>query len=161
MVIRRLRPRLPRPGRRALYLGVVLAGALLGLAWALPLPDVSHRCPAGGEGLVLCTIQKAYLAAIVKLAAALLAAHLLWGLLTRRLPGAWSRWRAGARPRRRPAGPRETFERDAALRSAVWGRTPGKAKDARDPQALLSERVRAPRIVPVRSATRRRDDPPS
>jgi hypothetical protein len=142
-------------GQRVVHVAFLLAGVAIGLRWALPVADVSSHCPPQGEGQVMCTIQKAWLAALVQFAAPVVAAHVLAKLTLHTIPATIRRWRAGWRPARRAAAPpSEHFAVDPVLRAAAWGRTgeDDAPEQGRTPDRELVERVRSPRVVPVRSA---------
>src|SRR4051794_1826581 len=118
--------RVPRPARRPwlrwTHWAFCAAGLAIGLLWALPLEDVTARCPAPGEGLVQCQIQKSVLPAVMEIVGSLLAAHLLFTLAFEHVPRLIRAHRAGERwsvklRSRRPAPPRP----DAALIAATWG----------------------------------------
>jgi hypothetical protein len=142
-------------GRRVIHIAFLLVGVAIGLRWALPIADVSAHCPPRGEGQVMCTIQKAWLAALVQFAAPIVAAHVLAKLTLDTIPATIRRWRGGWRPARRVnTPPSERFADDPVLRAAAWGRTgeDEAAEQARTPDRELVEAVRAPRVVAVRSA---------
>jgi hypothetical protein len=142
-------------GQRIVHVAFLLTGVAIGLRWALPIADVSSHCPPQGEGQVMCTIQKAWLAALVQFAAPVVAAHVLAKLTLHTIPATIRRWRAGWRPARRAAAPpSKRFAEDPALRAAAWGHTgeDEAPEQTRTPDRELVERVRAPRVVPVRSA---------
>jgi hypothetical protein len=141
--------------RRVVHVAFLLAGVAIGLRWALPIADVSSHCPPQGEGQVMCTIQKAWLAALVQFAAPVVAAHVLARLTLHAIPATIRRWRAGWRPARRVAAPPSArFADDPVLRAAAWGRTgeDEAPEQTRAPDRELIERVSSPRVVPVRSA---------
>jgi hypothetical protein len=151
--------RLPAVSRtrrqRIVHVAFLLAGVAIGLRWALPIADVSSHCPPQGEGQLMCTIQKAWLAALVQFAAPVAAAHVLAKLTLHAIPATIRRWRAGWRPARRvSAPPSERFADDPVLRAAAWGRTgeDEAPEQTRAPDRELVERVRSPRVVSVRSA---------
>lgn len=109
----------PRPYAAA-YLTAALGGAAIGTALALPIPDVSASCPPPEKGLVLCTIQKAWLPAIAKLvlcaAAMMVVVRLLVSpLTTSPLPRA-----EVAQAEVEPTPP---FACDPYLLVATWGNT--------------------------------------
>jgi hypothetical protein len=142
-------------GQRVVHVAFLLAGVVIGLRWALPVADVSSHCPPQGEGQVMCTIQKAWLAALVQFAVPVVAAHVLAKLTLHTIPATIRRWRAGWRPARRAAAPpSEHFAVDPVLRAAAWGRSgeDDAPEQVRTPDRELVERVRSPRVVPVRSA---------
>src|SRR4051794_36713607 len=74
--------RVPKPPRRRAlryaHWAFCAARVLLGLRGALPLGAVTSRCPAPGEGLVGCQLQKSVLPAVIEVVGALLAGHLLF-----------------------------------------------------------------------------------
>lgn len=117
------RARAARPRGSALQRARVAAGTaglVIGLVLALPIPDVTARCPPAHEGLVQCELQKAWLPALVIVLACITGALILFELAVVRGPATWRAWRRGDLLRR-PAPP--PFEQDAVLRAANWGLT--------------------------------------
>lgn len=121
------RPRPPRRGLGPLRLLVsqpvwITGGAAIGLALVLPVRDVGARCPAEGEGLGMCVVQKAWAPAFVVFCACMIAAALLWTLLFERAPLVWRRVRRGERPvRRTPAPAAPPYDDDPFLLAATRG----------------------------------------
>lgn len=131
-----------RPGLRWTHWAFCLAGLAIGLLWALPLEDVTSRCPAPGEGLVQCQIQKSVLPAVMEVIGCFLAGHFLFTIAFEHLPRLIRAHRAGERwsvklRSRRPAPPRP----DPVLLAATWGTVeggedgPAPAAETIDPDA--------------------------
>lgn len=111
---------------RATWLG---CGAVIGLVVALPLRDVDSRCPASGEGLGLCVVQKSWAPAALLLLGCIVLAGALWRLVFEKVPVLWEHWRAGERPvrlTRRQAKP--PYRHDPFLLAASAGIRTGESE---------------------------------
>jgi len=103
-------------------LAAIGVGAAAGLLWALPLKDVQDQCPASGEGLNSCVLQKSIAPAFVEIAACMLVAFLLVRFLFDTLPTVPDRMARGEiLPRGKAEGP--DFSDDPTLVAANWGLT--------------------------------------
>lgn len=101
----------------AAYLVAALSGAAIGAAIAMPIPDVAGSCPAPEEGLVLCTIQKAWLPAAAKVLIGATAMLIVVRMLVNVPAPVQPRPAAGAVGRE--ATP--PFDSDPYLLVATWG----------------------------------------
>lgn len=105
-------------------------GTVAGLVFALPVKTGSVACPPAGEGRVNCLLQHAWAPALVKLASVILAAWLLFELLSR-VPELGRRYRSGERIARVPHDHgREAVLNDSVLAAATWGIVPEPRKPA-------------------------------
>lgn len=121
-------------GRLTRFL-LVGAGLVLGAVWALPLPEVSGRCPAAGEGFGWCSLQKAWAPAFLLLVVPPFVLLVVARFLFEWVPDVVARWRAGLRPvrftRRQQAPP---YASDPFLLGAVWGERTGPSSGAPPPE---------------------------
>lgn len=117
---------------------LIAAGLGAGLLLALPIGDLTPRCPARGEGYELCYVQKGIIPAILIVMALGLFGHVVARVLLVRLP-AWRRRRREVGERR--VGLEESreeppYHRDPFLLASTWGAKEGRS-DRRRPNALL------------------------
>lgn len=108
------------PRRRKRWVAALggLAGAVVGLALVLPLPDAGRKCPPPGEGRGMCLVQDVFVPAATVVAICAVVGALLLAFALLRLPVA-----AADRRRRRalPPAAAPAFARDAGLSAASWG----------------------------------------
>ena len=133
-VARALRLRRDRLGTVA-HATLILLGLGLGLLIALPVDDVTGRCPARGEGYDLCFVQKALVPSILIVLAGVLLAQWLARMLLVRLPAYVRRVREVGERRVGEPDPREEppYARDPFLLAATWGAKDGRT-DRRAPR---------------------------
>jgi hypothetical protein len=117
----------------AAHAALVLAGTAAGLLLALPVDDVSARCPPRGEGYQLCYLQKGLLPTVLIVLAGLLLGHLVSRQLLVRLP-AWRRRVREVGERR--VGMEETreeppYRQDPFLLASTWGVKQGRSERRR------------------------------
>jgi hypothetical protein len=111
----------------------LLAGLGLGLLLALPLQDVSGRCPPRGEGYDLCVLQRAWLPMLLLVLAGAFLGQFAARVMLVRMP-AW-------RERLRTVGERRVGEEEAReeppyssdpfLLAATWGEKKGPSERRR------------------------------
>ena len=136
------RLRYDRPGILA-HVAIVLAFLALGLVLALPPADVTHRCPAPGEGRDWCVLQKSYLPLFLIVFSSLCLGQFVARLALVRIP----EWRE----HRREIGERRVedddvrepppYSSDPFLLAATWGQKKGPTERRRpDPIGWVAER---------------------
>jgi hypothetical protein len=107
---------------RVVRAGLLGAGLVAGVRWALPLQGVQGRCPPSGEGYGYCYLQKSVLPSVILGLAPILGAQVLGTFLTYTAPDLHRRWKAGERPTRmtsrQAAAP---YSEDPVLLAASWG----------------------------------------
>ena len=126
------------------------AGALIGVFLAFPVEDVRSKCPAAGEGLNYCVVQKSWLPALMTVLLSALVAFLVVEFLIK-APALWRAFRLAQHHRRTAETP--PFGNDPTLVDASWGHTyedPAKPKPVRQdaprstPRTKHAERVISP-----------------
>ena len=143
----------------AAHLALLAAGIGLGLLLALPVSDVTQRCPARGEGYDLCWVQKALLPTILVVLAGGMLAQWIAQLTLVRFPLYMDRVREVGERR---VGEEETREpppyaQDPFLLASTWGSKAGRT-DRRRPRfaELLAGIQRSPRLTALLAKLRRR-----
>src|SRR4051794_14948717 len=113
---------------------VVLLGFLaLGLVLALPVPDVTHRCPAPGEGRDLCVLQKSWLPFFLIVFASVCLGQFVARVGLVRVPEWLDRRRAIGERRVGEEEAREDppYTSDPFLLAATWGQKKGPTERRR------------------------------
>jgi hypothetical protein len=108
-------------------------GLILGLAFALPVQDVSDACPPVGEGYGQCALQKSWLPAVMLVVLCVSGAVLLTRLVAA-APGLVASARAWYH---RPPTVEPAFDEDPLLVAATWGR---RYRDERPDAPLRRQR---------------------
>lgn len=128
----------------AVHVALLVAGVGLGMLVALPVDDVTNRCPARGEGYEFCYVQKALLPSILIVLAGGLLAQWLAAVLLVRLPAYISRVReVGERRAGEPESREEPpYARDPFLLGATWGAKEGPSERRRPWLGELLARLR-------------------
>lgn len=117
----------------AAHWALLLAGIGIALVLALPLQDVTERCPARGEGYNLCVVQKSWLPFLLLVLAGGLLGQYVARMLLVRIP-AW-RGRLTTVGERR-VGEDEVreeppYSKDPFLLAATWGQKKGPSERRR------------------------------
>lgn len=107
--------------RHLLVAGILLAGTIVGLMLALPVPDIAGKCPPQQEGLLKCVVDKQVLPTVTKILLGIAAVYIAFEIGAA-LPGVWRRWRAGDLFGR-IVGANPPWEADPVLVASVWGET--------------------------------------
>jgi hypothetical protein len=151
------RLRYDKPGM-LVHLLVLLGFLAVGLALALPLPDVTHRCPAPGEGRDLCVLQKSWLPFFLIVFASLCLGQFVARVGLVRIPEWWDRRGLVGERRVGEEEVREDppYSSDPFLLAATWGQKKGPTERRRPD--LLAWLVQARDRVRQRLRRRRLPD---
>jgi hypothetical protein len=132
----------------AIHVALLVLGVGAGLLLALPVDDVTDRCPAKGEGYDFCYVQKALLPSILIVLAGGLLAQWLSSVLLVRLPAYLARVREVGERRVGEPEAREDppYARDPFLLASTWGAKHGPTERRRPRLADLLARLRRRRL---------------
>jgi hypothetical protein len=164
-VLRRLRPVLAvlaRPFRwlrraillrrdrlgMGIHVALLLAGIGTALLLALPVDDVTDRCPARGEGYDFCYVQKALVPSILIVLAGGLLAQWIAAMTLVRLPAYVERVREVGERRTGEPEAREDppYARDPFLLASTWGAKHGPTERRHPRLGDLLARLRRRRL---------------